>query len=241
MTTSAHWVLLLEPSEGTPSLATRAHGTGLTVRRAASVEAAIGLLRFHPGRVATLVHVAVLEPDPGPGIGALRRATAPGRVEVVPFGRRPPEAACAALRAGGVALALWEPFDDGTLRFQLKRALHGVSRDEERAERRVPTPILARVRKGDRESSAVVYDLSVGGAFLETPRPSLRGARVDLVLPLPERTIETQADVRYANVPGNLKRPLLPLGMGVQFCGLPGEDRAALAQYVESRARALRV
>lgn len=239
--TSAHWVLLLEPPAGGPSLASRVTGLGMTVERATSVEAGLALLRIHRGRVAALLRADALPPEAGPAVAAMREAVSPGSVEVVATGRRPSQAACDALRAAGVTLALWDPFDDGTLRFQLKRALHLVSHDENRTEVRVPTPILARVRKPDRESTVIVYDLSVGGAYLETPRPSLRGARFVLGLPLPGHDLELEAEVRFANVPGNLKRPLLPVGMGVRFGAMRAEDREALGSYVASRSRNLLV
>jgi len=70
---------------------------------------------------------------------------------------------------------------------------------------------------GGREKEALVYSVSPGGAFLATPRPSMRGARVSVQLPLPAGNLSLDGRVLYTNVPGNLQRPDLPVGMGVAF------------------------
>ena len=40
------------------------------------------------------------------------------------------------------------------------------------------------------------------------------------------------------NVPGNLQRPNLPMGMGVEYEELSAENREAIEKYVQARARA---
>ena len=80
-----------------------------------------------------------------------------------------------------------------------------------------------------------VYSLSTAGAFLETPRPSIRGAGLTLEILLPDGVLRVTGRVIYSNVPGNLQRPMLPLGMGVQFEELDEEATARLRRYVENR------
>lgn len=148
---------------------------------------------------------------------ALRQQAAGRRMRFVATGPRPAPDVLVRLREAGVELALWEPFDDARLRFQLNRALAAPAQESLRREQRAPTDWRARVRGGGREKEALVYSLSAGGAFLETPRPSMRGARVSVELPFPAGSLSLDGHVLYTNVPGNLRRPELPVGMAVEF------------------------
>jgi hypothetical protein len=67
------------------------------------------------------------------------------------------------------------------------------------------------------------------------------GAQVRIDLQLPDRMLTLEGTVAFANVPGNLQRPNLPLGMGVRFTGSDPGERSALVDYVESRLRQLSV
>lgn len=162
-------------------------------------------------------------------------------VPLLAVGPRPGDPArLDALRAGGVQLAVWEPFVDGELRFLLNRAV-GEPGSEHRREPRVPTRLDARVVSATGEKRVGVYNLSVGGAFLETTRPTGVGGRVTVRIALPGGELTLPARVRSANVPGNLQRPNLPLGMGVEFEQLDPSASAALAAYVEARQRDFRL
>ena len=105
----------------------------------------------------------------------------------------------------------------------------------------MPTYLLARVFQGDRHKDAVVYSLSEGGSFLETPRASMEGALIEVELKLPGHPIRLPAEVVFANVPGNLQRPNLPLGMGVRFTNNQSADADALHDYVMQRFEQLEV
>jgi hypothetical protein len=41
----------------------------------------------------------------------------------------------------------------------------------------------------------------------------------------------------WNNVPGNLRRPNAPVGMGVRFTEVPPEAKAALDRYIAERAK----
>lgn len=138
------------------------------------------------------------------------------------------------LRAAGIRLGLWEPFDDACLRFQLNRARAKEAGPRERSTLRVPAHLPARVCVGGRSKDAVVYSLSTEGAFLETARASMDGALLDLEIHLPGQQIETRGRVVFANVPGNVRRPSLPLGMAVQFEDLEPDCEQALKRFVDS-------
>ena len=230
-------VLLLEgPGERLADLAGRLGLLRIQALRAASPEDAARLLpgpRHAPCRVACL-SASLAHERLDPWLAILARATP--RLSALVVGPRPAAEVRRRLRQAGVRFALWEPYDDGALRFQLNRALHDDGSDPDpRRELRVPTPLIARVLLGDRVREALVYNLSVSGAFLETPRAAMHGAEIELELPLPEEHVKLAAHVVYANVPGNLERPNLPYGMGVVFDAPSREAIDAVRRYVEQR------
>ena len=158
----------------------------------------------------------------------------------VAVGKLPERRARRRLRAAGVRLALWEPFDEGALRFQVNRAISGDPLDQ-RSDLRVPTHLMARVVIGERTKDTVVYSMSLKGAFLETPRASMDQSQFEIEIRLPTGLIRMRAQVIYSNVPGNLQRPNLPLGMGVLFDGASKEDSKALRSYVRERSAGFEV
>jgi hypothetical protein len=122
------------------------------------------------------------------------------------------------LREAGFTLALWSPFDDQTLRFQVNRAfLRARSKGPARGELRAPLAWPVSIRTAGRRKEAQLYNLSERGAFLETARPSMVGAEIDVELQLPDGPRSLPANVLHTNVPGNLLRPHVPVGMGIRF------------------------
>jgi uncharacterized protein (TIGR02266 family) len=129
------------------------------------------------------------------------------------------------------------------LRFQLNRMISGAGQQSPRKSRRAPTHSPVRVLVGGREKEGVLYSLSKGGCFVETPRASMDGARLRLFFELPghEPEVEVEGVVVFANVPGNLQRPNLPLGMGIRFGELNRETRATIDAFIRARMSALDV
>lgn len=160
---------------------------------------------------------------------------------LVTVGRRPEPERRERLRAHGVEHALWDPYDDRTLRFVVNEALAPAGAHAVRGGVRVPTDVEARVEASGRTKTVRAYSLSTTGAFLETPRPSMRGATLEVKIPLPDGPLRAQGRVVFANVPGNLQRPNLPLGMGVRFENLDPAEATRLRRYVETRASEISV
>jgi len=171
----------------------------------------------------------------------LRKVGPASGLTFVSFGQPPRPDERKQLRGAGLSIALWEPYDDGTLRFQLNRGVCGDRDEHHRASPRVPTYLLARAFVGDRAKDAVLYSLSEGGAFLETPRASMDGAQLEIELRLPTGPVRVKGQVMFSNVPGNLQQPNLPLGMGVRFCSIGSADSKAIADYVHERLEQLNV
>lgn len=193
------------------------------------------------------IGAVMLPPDPPTldlprALRALSTTPGGGRVALLVCGPRPNPEACTRLRAAGATLALWEPLDDHALRFQVNRALAGFSAGTvQRRAQRVPVGWRVEVRLGARARPACVYSLSARGAFLEIAGPALRRALVHVTLPLPDAELRVAGEVMSTNVPGNLRRRNLPLGMGVRFLGLSTDAERALAHYTAARAEQLLV
>jgi hypothetical protein len=160
-------------------------------------------------------------------------------------GPRPDAAARARLRDAGAELALWGPLDDHALRFQVNRALaRGKFDAAPRRALRVPTHWPVEVRMGARARPAQVYSVSTRGAFLATSGPALRRSLVHVTLPLADdrgEKLKLACEVVATNVPGNLRRRNLPIGMGVRFLGLGPNAERTLQHYTDERALDLTV
>jgi hypothetical protein len=165
------------------------------------------------------------------------RNRAPGTpLRFIAVGPRPSPPELEELRSAGVEFSLWEPFDDGALRYVLNAAACDPGSGEHRRVQRAPTAMLARVFSGAGQKAALVYSLSEGGAFLETLRPTSSKGHVRIELPLPTGTVTLEAEVVNTNVPGNLHKPHQPMGMGVVFADVPEETRRNIAELVEALA-----
>ena len=157
-------------------------------------------------------------------------------------GPRPDAAGRARLREAGATLALWEPLDDHALRFQVNRAFAAdMLQPQARRAERVPASWPVEVRIGSRARPAQLYSLSARGAFLATAGPALRRTLVHITLPLPSQDLRVAGEVVLTNVPGNLRKRNLPIGMGIRFLGLSGEAERALMGYTSERAHQLLV
>jgi hypothetical protein len=166
----------------------------------------------------------------------LRSCCRSGALEFVVAGSRPTSKQANRLRAAGVELALWDPITDAGLRFQINRALAGSGGAWPRGSLRVPTDWKSGFEAGGRQKDGEIYSLSETGVFLTTPRPSVSGATITLNLPLPGGNLLVEGRVVYANVPGNLVRPNLPMGMAVHFSDLAPDDAERLRAFVEKTA-----
>ena len=69
----------------------------------------------------------------------------------------------------------------------------------------------------------------------------MSGAKIGIQLRLPDQEISTRGEVIFCNVPGNLQRPNLPLGMGVRFDDLDRQSQKAILAYVQLRLAELEV
>ena len=108
------------------------------------------------------------------------------------------------------------------------------------APRRV-TLIRARVTTKTGERVAVICNLSTLGAYLATPRPAMRSGTLTIQVPLKDGEVEIQGLVLWNNVPGNLRRANVPVGMGVQFTEVSPAAVIALKHYIEERAKSYRL
>ncbi len=67
------------------------------------------------------------------------------------------------------------------------------------------------------------------------------GAVVEVELRLPAGHVRVRGTVIFSNVPGNLQRPNLPLGMGIRFENTPKDIVEQIRTYVTQRLAELNV
>ena len=165
---------------------------------------------------------------------ALRRRASDGRMELLATGARPEADALDGLRDAGVERALWDPASDHLLRFEVNRALADAAARRPRGELRAATDWQTRIFVSGRAKRGAIYTFSAGGTFVSTARPSMRGARLSVDLPLPSGQVQLAGRVVYANVPGNLRRETLPLGMAIRFEETTREQQQLLREAAEA-------
>jgi CheY-like chemotaxis protein len=215
------------------ALTQRLRRLGYRTLRAKSPEQAFQLVEEHRQQVAAALippDLAVI--DLAAALAALAAGAPDGMLSYIVAGSGPGPEALAELRAAGVALALWEPFDDARLRFQVNRALARFWDRPQRREPRAPIDAPAQFHHAGRQKSARVYTLSAGGVFLETPRPAVRNAAVEVEVPVGPGDLRLPGTVLYTNVPGNLHRADLPVGMAVAFGAVSDPALAAIRREV---------
>jgi hypothetical protein len=199
-------------------LARRVQALGFRPALAKTPQGALEMLADPRRRVgAALVASDLPVADLPAATAGLRAAAGDRRLELVAVGPRPGPDGLAELRSAGIHLVLWEPFPDAALRFQLNRALGEPQHERQRAHPRVPVARRVRILSGSFVRDASLYTLSPAGAFVETARPVPRKAPVSLELVLDDQDLSISGHVLYTNVPGNLQRANLPVGMAVRF------------------------
>jgi PilZ domain len=240
-TAARQQVLILGPAERVRFLAGHLLLLGYRAAGAKDVAAALRMLAL----ASPPIRVGLLASDHGlpDAAEALREIAtlAPKPLQWIAIGQRPEASEIESLRGAGARFALFDPFGDEELRFVVSEAHHAGSPERLRIEQRVPTLIRARVTTKTGERVAVVCNLSTLGAYLATPRPAMRGGTLQIRLPLEDAEVELQGLVMWNNVPGNLRRPNVAVGMGVRFTEVSGDASAALERFIAERAKAYRL
>lgn len=238
---ATHFILLIEDDRGeSDALATRLVRLGVEPIRVDHVNEAAEVVKSKEYAVR-----GVLLPSNLPGsevhhaMKNMRRREP--TLSAMAYGKVPDPTQRAHLQRAGVLLALWDGSDDGVLRFQLNRLVTQDSEHSVRNSRRAPTHTPVRMLQGEREKAGMLYSLSEGGCFVETPRASMEGAELRMLFQLADIDYDMNTVVVFSNVPGNLQRPNLPLGMGFRFKDMPDEARWQLADFIRDRMEALEV
>ncbi|MCP3984286.1 MAG: PilZ domain-containing protein [bacterium] len=175
-------------------------------------------------------------PDPASLVGTLRETRGEATLRIVLTGMRPDVTIIDAARAAGANFGVWEPYHDSELRFVINRAAFDKTRGDVRDELRVPTQLAALIYSGAGRKPTGVYNLSLRGAYLETPRPTGSGACIQAEFLLEDGPVVVEAEVVSTNVPGNLRKSNRPIGMGVRFTRVDAVQEEALEKYIATRS-----
>ncbi len=238
---TGHFILLLETDPSlTEKLATQLVRLGIEAIRVADLVEAQDTIKSKEYSIRAVLVPSVFEGK------SLRKALKSMRrrepaLPAMAYGKIPDRGQRKALRQAGVLLSLWDGYDEGVLRFQLNRLISGESQAAVRGSRRAPVHARVRIVVGGREKLGVLYSISDSGCYIESPRASMDGARLKMGFVLEERSYELDGIVVFANVPGNLQRPNLPLGMGVQFSHDSKAVKKSLGEFIHARLESLEV
>jgi hypothetical protein len=234
-------VLILGPLERTKLLT--GHLNACDYRAAGAKDASQALRAIEnaapPVRVVLLATDHGLD-DPATTIREIG-AGAPQSLQWIAIGRRPDDETIDELRDAGVRFGLFGALTEEELRFVVNEAHFVASGELQRLELRVPTMLRVTVSTKTGDRLAVLCNLSTTGAYLATPRPALRGGTVQLQIPLDEGDVDVQGLVIWNNVPGNLRRANVPVGMGVRFTDVSPEATEMLEKYILERADSYRL
>ncbi|MCP5058135.1 MAG: hypothetical protein GY937_15625 [bacterium] len=236
-------VLLLDVGHDSLAiLAARISRLGFRTVRVKTPEEAIPVLadpRFS-------VHALVVPPDLPVAnlkatLSALRLASPREALAVlVSLPRRTPKHDRERLARSGIDLALFDPIDAHTLRFQLNRGIAGeIPARRERGGRRAPSSHEVSLRIRRRRRPARLYTFSSHGAFLVCEAPALRKTRLELEFGIPGLPRRISSEVVMTNVAGNLSRVDLPHGMAIRFDGLEADHETALELLADKVLRRL--
>jgi CheY-like chemotaxis protein len=238
---TSHFILLIElDPHRTSTLAAQLVRLGVEPIRVANLAEATALIESRTYSFSAILLPASL-PSDRVDAALTRIRKAESVLPALAYGKMPEPNQRKALRQAGVLLALWDGYDERILRFQLNRLVSGELISTARASRRAPTEAPTRILVGGREKQGTLYSLSEGGCFIETPRASMDGARLRILFEIDRERFEIDGTVAFANVPGNLQRPNLPLGMGVRFDSATDETRKSIARVITDRLAMLEV
>ena len=239
MRTERSQILLFGFGKAHDELAGRIVVLGYRAFRANDVDTAVELMQRQAQAVRVLMFSSEA-PFANRAMDLRRMTEASGAlgVRMIVSGQQPNPDELGALRRDGVRFCLWRGFHDAELRFVLNAALYDETRGQLRPSARVPASLMVRVKSGVGEKAGMLYNLSETGAFVETPRPSMPSGRITLTIEFPDGATAIPATVVFSNVPGNLQKPNLPLGMGVKFSEITEEHARRVAKYIAERARA---
>jgi CheY-like chemotaxis protein len=238
---ASHFILLIDDERAsTEALATHLVRLGVEPIRVENLEEAAEVVKSNQYTIRGVILPASLSgTDVKNAMKAIHRREP--MLAAMAYGKAPEPRQRIHLQRAGVLLALWDGFDEGVLRFQINRLVTRDSDHSLRNSRRAPVHAPIRMLTGGREKEGVLYSLSEGGCFIETPRASMEGAQLRLNFRLADVDYGLDGEVAFSNVPGNLQRPNLPLGMGVRFQEMPDEARWQLADFIRDRLDALEV
>ena len=135
------FVLLVDGGEGRlDELTDRLRGLGIGSIKASNPEDAEQILRSGEGSISAIL-IAVDPPtsELRRTVSSMRGSCSSEEVGIIVVGPKPDKKGLKLLRKAKLEHGLWEPFDDGALRFQMNRVFCRELESDNRRASRVPT------------------------------------------------------------------------------------------------------
>lgn len=129
----------------------------------------------------------------------------------------------------------YERTNDDPISGTTARAAEPLMTENLRRETRIEARIRVLVVRGRETVPLLTSDVSFKGLFLETNEPPPLRSLMRLRVALPQREIEAHAMAIHVTMPGDGARGS---GVGVQFWGLAGPERALWDDFVRERIAA---
>ena len=218
---------------------------GYRVVPAKTPDMAYSLLQVAGSRVGAIIVPSDLPVvNLGAALEGMRRLVPGDGITLVAAGRDPGPEGRERLRRAGVRVAIFDPIDLHTLRFQVNRALAGPKfpARARRGTQRAPADWQVVAKSGGRQKEGRIYSISPTGSYVVVSQPWMVRSSVELRGTMPGGgELRATGRVVMTNVPGNVMRRSLPFGMGICFDHVSEATSIALLMWANQRAEKLAI
>jgi len=235
-------LVLDEPNAALGAAALTLVDLGVDVLYTKDNDEAMLLCRQDTGRICAAVFSVPDDADAAEEIASrLIRVVDCLPAALLPLGIRPPDPVLTRLRELGVEWCLWRSWTDRELRLAAALALHAGNPGDVRKDCRIPVELEGVVGTASDKKQVTVWDLSVGGAYLEADEPFPDGTCVSIQIPLGQVDLEGKGVVSHVKTAGRPGRADRPVGMGIAFTGLSPASELGLAVFLDESLRRFRL
>lgn len=214
---------------------------GVPTVHAADLDEAELMARQDGGRIgALLMPACVSDERMGQVLERVGVHTGLATRRIALLGTEPPPERVAELKECGCVWRVWEPWDDGDLRFVARTVLWSETDNDLRLDPRIPTELPGMVSRRGASHAVTVVDLSISGARIESKQAVEVGCPIGLEVAVMKSLLTVKAVVRWIAEPSS-GATALPRGYGVEFVDPPEAVCHTLEAYVQEQTARFRM